>query len=80
MKYCVYMLLCRDGSYYTGYTQDLKNRLKQHLNGTGSRYTRMKRPEKIVYVEPFESRREAMRQEKKIKRLTHDEKSRLINK
>ncbi|MFH0896822.1 MAG: GIY-YIG nuclease family protein [Candidatus Bathyarchaeota archaeon] len=80
MGYCVYMLLCQDGSYYTGYTKDPKNRLKQHLNGTGSRYTHMKKPERIVYVEWFDTRSDAMRQEKKIKHLTHQEKSKLINK
>ncbi len=79
MGYCVYVLLCQGGSYYTGYTQDLRNRLKQHLNGKGSRYTRMKKPERAVYVEWFSTRSDAMKREKEIKRLTHREKSELIN-
>ncbi len=80
MWYYVYMLLCRDGSYYTGYTRDLKNRLEQHLRGKGSRYTSMKKPERIVYIESFKIRSDAMKREKEIKRLTHKEKSELINK
>lgn len=80
MGYYVYVLLCRDGSYYTGYTQDLKNRLEQHLNGKGSKYTRMKKPERIVYMERFNTRSDAMKREKEIKRLTREEKSELINK
>ena len=74
------MLLCRDGSYYTGYTQDLTNRLEQHFNGRGSRYTRMRKPEKIVYTECFITRSDAMKREKKIKRLSHNEKSELVDK
>lgn len=80
MAYYVYILLCRGGSYYTGHTQDLKKRLEQHLKGKGSRYTRMKKPERIVYVEWFKTRSEAMKREKEIKGLTHKEKSELINK
>ena len=76
----VYILICEDGSYYTGFTQDLKARLEKHLRGEGSRYTRMKRPERIVYVEWFKTRSEAMRREREIKRLTHKEKSLLISK
>lgn len=79
MGYYVYILLCHDGSYYTGYTRDLNNRLEQHLHGKGSRYTRWKKAEKLVYTEQFEIRIDAMRREKEIKRLTHEEKSELAN-
>ena len=80
MAYYVYILLCGDGSYYTGYTHNLENRLEQHLNGKGSRYTRMKKLKRIVYMELFSSRSEAMKREKEIKRLTHTKKTELINK
>ena len=80
MEYYVYILLCQDGSYYTGYSQDVKNRLKQHMIGKGSRYTRMNKPERIVYMKKFETRSAAMKQEKKIKRLSHKEKTELISK
>ncbi|MCW4039772.1 MAG: GIY-YIG nuclease family protein [Candidatus Bathyarchaeota archaeon] len=76
--YQVYVLLCQDGSYYTGYTSDLKTRLCQHWSGKGARYTQMNKPKQIVYMESFHSRSEAMQREKAIKRLTHDAKSALI--
>jgi putative endonuclease len=80
MIYYVYILLCGDGSYYTGYTQNLKNRLEQHLNGKGSRYTRMKKFDRVVHKEMFNTRSEAMKREREIKHLTHKEKSRLDDK
>ena len=80
MEYYVYILVCVDGSYYTGYTQDLKTRLEQHLKGVGSMYTQIKKAERIVYVEWFKSRSEAMKREKEIKKLSHNEKFKLINK
>ncbi|MDQ1280736.1 MAG: putative endonuclease [Thermoproteota archaeon] len=79
MGYYVYILLCSDGSYYTGYTGDLNNRLEQHLHGKGARYTRWKKAEKLVYKEQFEVRVDAMRREREIKHLTHKEKSELAN-
>lgn len=78
MLYHVYILLCQDDSYYTGYTRDLTARLHQHWTGKGARYTRMKKPKQIVYVESFHSRAEAMQREKVIKGLTRDAKSDLI--
>ena len=80
MAYCVYILLCQDGSYYTGYTKDLEKRFTQHLNGKGSRYTRMKKPKKVVYTETLGTRSEAMKREKEIKHLTRKHKIRLIDK
>lgn len=80
MAYYVYILLCGDGSYYTGYTRDLENRLEQHLNGRGSRYTRMKKIERMVHSECFETRSEAMKREREIKHLTRKEKTELIDK
>ncbi|RLI43929.1 GIY-YIG nuclease family protein [Candidatus Bathyarchaeota archaeon] len=79
MQYHVYILLCKDGSYYTGYTKDLESRLEQHMLGKGARYTRMHKPEKLVYLEAFATRREAMIRERQIKRLTHDEKLKLAS-
>jgi putative endonuclease len=79
VAYYVYILLCHDDSYYTGYTQNLKTRLEQHWKGTGSRYTRRKKPKRIVYMEQFPTRSEAMRREREIKRLTHQAKTVLIN-
>lgn len=79
MPYYVYVLLCKDGSFYTGYTGDLSSRIGRHTKGYGARYTRMRKPEKLVYVEEFESRCEAMRREREIKGLSHDQKQDLVN-
>ncbi|TET20048.1 GIY-YIG nuclease family protein [Candidatus Bathyarchaeota archaeon] len=79
MPYYVYILLCKDGSYYTGYAKDLKHRVEQHKKGQGARYTRIHEAEKMAYVEEFSSRSEAMKRERRIKSLSHGEKQRLIN-
>jgi putative endonuclease len=79
MMYHVYILLCKDGSYYTGYTKNLEFRLEQHVLGRGARYTRMHKPKKLVYLEEFATRREAMIRERQIKHLTHDEKLKLAS-
>ncbi|MGD8505746.1 MAG: GIY-YIG nuclease family protein [Candidatus Bathyarchaeota archaeon] len=79
MPYYVYILLCKDGSYYTGHTKDVEHRVEQHKKGQGARYTRMREAEKVVYVEEFNSRSEAMKREREIKSLTHSRKQRLIH-
>jgi len=79
MSHYVYVILCYDGSLYTGYTKDLDSRMRLHMNAKGARYTRMHRPKKLVYVEEFGSRSEAMKRERKIKTLKHSEKLQLIN-
>ncbi|MGD8543762.1 MAG: GIY-YIG nuclease family protein [Candidatus Bathyarchaeota archaeon] len=73
------MLLCEDGSYYTGYTKNIDLRLKQHKIGTGARYTKLHRPKKLVYKEKFGTIREAMKRERKIKKLSHKEKNKLAS-
>ena len=79
MSYYVYVILCKDNSFYTGYTKNLDSRMRLHMNGKASRYTRMHRPKKIVYVEEFDSRTKAMQRERKVKRLNHRQKLALIN-
>ena len=78
-SYCVYLLLCDDGSYYTGYTNNVTSRLERHRKGRGARYTRMHRPKKVVYVEEFRTRRAAARREQQIKALSHREKHELAS-
>jgi len=75
MPFYVYILLCCDGSFYTGYTQNLDARTKQHQNGKGAIYTKTHKPQSIVYVELFNSRNEAMKREKEIKKLSHQQKT-----
>ncbi len=79
MPYYVYVLLCENGSFYTGYTKNVNARMQLHMNGKAARYTRMHKPEKIVYVERFESRTDAMKRERKVKTMGHEEKLALAN-
>jgi putative endonuclease len=79
MSFYVYILLCMDGSFYTGYTNDLQERARQHENGKGAKYTKSHRPQKVAYVEVFGSRSTAMKREKAIKKLSHQQKQDLIN-
>jgi len=78
MIFYVYILQCCDGSYYTGYTNNLKERTRQHLNGTGARYTKAHKPDRVAYVERFETRGQAMRRELEIKKFSHQKKLELI--
>jgi putative endonuclease len=77
MPYYVYIIACKDGAFYTGYTRNVKARLKQHKLGKGARYLKTHQPDKIVYMEKFASRGEAMKRERAIKRLTHAQKLKL---
>jgi predicted GIY-YIG superfamily endonuclease len=76
--YYVYILRCKDGSYYTGHAKDVEKRFEMHKKGQGARYTRIHEPEELVYTEQFENRGEAMKRERKIKKLSHDRKQQLI--
>lgn len=78
-SYYVYLLLCDDGSYYTGYTNNVASRFERHVRGHGARYTRMRRPKNIVYVEEFRTRTAATRRERQIKSLSHREKHELAS-
>ena len=79
MTFYVYILLCRDGSFYTGYTRNLNKRTRLHESGKGARYTRMHKPKRVAYVELFDSRTKAMKREKTIKKLSHQQKLNLIH-
>lgn len=72
-----YMLLCADGSYYTGWTSDLKKRIASHNAGTGSKYTRARLPVTLAYAEIHETKSGAMKREAAIKKLTRKEKEAL---
>lgn len=69
MSWLVYMLRCRDGSLYTGITNDLPKRLKAHAAGKASRYTRSRLPVRLVYEEPQASKSAALKREAAIKKL-----------
>ncbi|MBQ6383926.1 MAG: GIY-YIG nuclease family protein [Clostridia bacterium] len=75
---CTYLLQCADGSLYCGWTNDLEHRLQSHNAGTGGKYTRSRRPVRLMYAERFGTKEEAMRREWEIKRLTRKAKIGLI--
>jgi len=79
VPYYVYVILCEDGSYYTGYAKDIYSRVKRHVRGIGARYTKLHRPKRLVYIEEFDTRTEAMRRERQIKKLGHDDKHKLVS-
>lgn len=76
----VYLLRCADGSLYCGWTTDLERRLKAHNSGTGAKYTRSRLPVELAYYEEYEDRTEALSREWHIKRMTREEKLKLIMK
>jgi len=76
----VYMLECADGTYYTGWTNNLEKRLAAHNDGSGARYTRGRLPVRIIYVEELSTRQEAQSREAAIKALTRQQKAALKEK
>ncbi|WP_144704880.1 GIY-YIG nuclease family protein [Fictibacillus phosphorivorans] len=74
----LYILECKDGSYYTGYTNDLEKRFKKHEEGKGAKYTRGRGPLKLVFQQAFPTKQEAMRMEFAVKKLNRAQKERMI--
>ena len=79
MSNYTYILRCSDGTFYTGWTNDLEKRLKAHNEGSASKYTRARRPVELIYFEVFETKQEAMSREYAIKRISREEKQKLIS-
>jgi putative endonuclease len=77
-SYWVYILLCENQNYYTGYTNNLDKRYQSHLNGTASKYTRSFKPVCIAQSWQVVSKSDAMRIESYIKRLSRSEKEKII--
>lgn len=73
-----YILECKDGTYYTGWTNNLEKRLKDHNDGKGAKYTKARLPVFLIYHEEFQTKEEAMRREYAIKRMSRSEKSKLV--
>jgi predicted GIY-YIG superfamily endonuclease len=73
-----YILLCEDGTYYTGWTNDLKKRFHDHVYGKGAKYTKSHKPVKVAYYETFDTPQEAMSREWHIKQLSRQEKKELM--
>ena len=72
-----YMLECKDGTYYIGYTNDLEKRIKAHNEGKGAKYTRGRGPVKLAYYEEYEDKSTAMKREWEMKQLTKIQKEML---
>lgn len=79
MSNYVYILSCADGTFYTGWTTHLEERVKTHNQGKGARYTRSRRPVKLLYWEEYSDKGEAMRREAAIKKMSRKQKEELIN-
>jgi putative endonuclease len=74
----VYLLRCRDGSLYCGWTSDLDRRLRAHGAGSASRYTASRLPVSLAFAQPMADRSAARREEARIKRLTRAQKLALV--
>ena len=75
--YC-YIVECADGTYYTGWTTDPERRVATHNKGVGAKYTKMRRPVKLVYVEEQLDRKSAMKRERAIKKMARPQKQKLF--
>jgi len=78
-RWHIYIIQCKDRSYYTGLTWQPSDRWTQHLSGFGAEYTKLHKPEKVVYLEEYEDLEEARKREKQIKGWTRKKKEKLIN-
>ncbi len=79
-RHYTYLVECSDGSLYCGWTNHLEARLKAHNSGVGAKYTKSRRPVRLVYYEVYETKQEAMKREWAVKQLTRKEKLELIDK
>ncbi len=73
-----YLLRCKDGTLYCGWTNDPRKRVAAHNAGTASKYTAARRPVEMVYLEAFETKQEAMRREAAVKKMSRAEKMKLV--
>ena len=79
MPFYCYLLECSDGTYYTGWTTDPERRLRQHNDGSASRYTRTRLPVRMVYLEPQIDRSSALKREAELRKLSHTQKKLLAS-
>ncbi|MDD7389244.1 MAG: GIY-YIG nuclease family protein [Lachnospiraceae bacterium] len=78
MKNYVYILSCADGTFYTGWTTHLEERVKTHNQGKGAKYTRSRLPVKLLYWEEYSDKGEALRREAAIKKMSRKQKEELV--
>jgi len=77
-KFYVYMVECKHGTYYAGYTDDIDERIKLHNSGHGAKYLRGKGPVRLVYVKKYRYYKNAIKAELDIKKLSRKEKEKLV--
>lgn len=73
-----YIVKCSDGTFYTGWTNNLEKRIRDHNDGKGAKYTKSRRPVELVYYETFSQKEDAMRREYAIKQLNRAGKRKLV--
>jgi len=78
-NWSIYILKCRDGSFYTGITKNIERRLKMHNDGTASKYTRTRRPVELAYQENCGTHAQALVRECQVKTFPKDKKLELIS-
>jgi putative endonuclease len=76
-RFFVYIVQCKDGTYYTGYTKNLENRIALHKSGKGAKYVRNKLPIELVYTKKYRYYKCALNEEKRIKKLKPKQKLKL---
>lgn len=75
----VYLVECADKTLYCGYTNNLEKRIASHNSGNGAKYTKGRKPVKLVHFEKFKSKSKALKRELKIKKFSREEKKKLFN-
>ena len=78
MPFFCYMVECADGTFYTGWSTDPERRVKTHNAGKGAKYTKTRRPVKLIYVEELADKSSALKRERAIKKLSRKEKEKLV--
>ena len=78
MSFFCYMVECADGTFYTGWSTDPERRVKVHNAGRGAKYTRMRRPVKLIYLEELPDKSSALKRERAIKKLSRKRKETLV--
>ena len=78
-KFYVYIILTVNNKLYCGYTDDVERRYKLHKEGKAAKYTKANKPFKLVYVQEFNTKNEAIKEESRIKKLTRKQKEELVN-
>jgi len=78
MPFFCYMVECADGTFYTGWSTDPEQRVKAHNTGKGAKYTKTRRPVKLIYIEELPDKSSALKRERAIKGLSRKQKEKLL--